>query len=123
MISPSLTPLDSGLDQLVHLHKPLLFDQRLDRGAASVMGSHVMAVIFYADEKPHLLKFLDDLRSRLISVHAAELAAVLIDRGVVVHDVDLGQIMALSDLEVVGVVGGRDLHDACAEFSVDIANT
>ena len=112
--------LDGGLNELVHLDEPLLLDQRLDGRAASVMCADIVAVVFNADKKAHLVKFLDNLRSRLISVHAAELAAVLVDGGVVVHDVDLGQVMALSDLEVVGVVGGRDLDDAGTEFPVDI---
>ena len=38
-----------GLDQLVHLYKPLLFDHRLDGRAAAVMGAYIMAVVFDPD--------------------------------------------------------------------------
>ena len=38
--------------------------------------------------------------------------------GVFVDDLDLGQVVALAGLEIVGVVRGRDLDDAGAEFGV-----
>ena len=41
--------LDSRLDQLVHLHKPLLLDQGLNGSAASVMGPYVVSVVLNAD--------------------------------------------------------------------------
>ena len=112
--------LDGGLDQLVHLDEPLFFDQGLDSRAAAVMGSDIVGIVLDTDQKAHLFQFFDDLLSGLIAVHAFELGAVFVDGGVVVHDIDLGQAMALSDLKVVGVVGGSDLDNAGTEFTVDI---
>ena len=109
-----------GFDELVHLHEPLLFDQRLDSGTAAVVCTNVVDMVFDTDQKAHLIQFFDDLRPGFISVHAAELRAILVNRGVVVHDIDLRQIVALADFEVVGVMCGCDLDDAGAEFPVDI---
>ena len=39
---------------------------------------------------------------------------------VVGHHVNFRQIVALADFEVVGIVRGRDFHDAGAEFAVDV---
>ena len=115
-----LDALDGGLDQLVHLDEPLLLDQRLDCRAAAVVCADVVAVVLDADEQTHLIEFFYDLRSCLVAVHTAELRAVLIDRRVVVHDVDLRQVVTLSDFKVVGVVCRGDLDDARTEFPVNI---
>ena len=37
---------------------------------------------------------------------------------VLVHDVDLRQVVALAGFEIVGIVGGRHLHRAGAEFGL-----
>ena len=43
------------LNQFIHFHKPLLFDHRLYRCAAAVVGSYVMGMRYYFDKKPHFL--------------------------------------------------------------------
>ena len=43
---------------------------------------------------------------------------MLMWRGLV-HDVDVGQMVALAQREVVGVVGGRDFDSAGAEVAAD----
>jgi hypothetical protein len=45
-------------------------------------------------------------------VLALELAALGVDGAAVLQDVDEGQVVALADHEIVGVVGRRDLHGA-----------
>lgn len=42
------------------------------------------------------------------------------DDGVLVHDRDGGQVVALADLEVVRIVGGRHLDGAGAELGIDV---
>ncbi len=115
-----LDAFHSGLNELVHADEPLGLDHGLDSGAAAVMGTHVVGIIFDINEKPHLVQFLDDLGSALVAVHARELAAVGINGGIVVEDVDLGEAVALSHLKVVGVVGRGDLNDTGTEFHINI---
>ena len=67
-----------------------------------------------------LLQFFYDSLSRLVAVHACVFAAIFIDRGVIVHDVDLRQVMALAYLEVIRVVSRCDLHRSGTELFVYI---
>ena len=117
---PVLHAFYGRLDQLAHLHEPLLLDQRLHRGLAAVMGSHVVGIVLDAHQKPHLVQLLHDGLPGLVTVHSGELSAVFIDGGIVVHDVDLRKVVPLSHLEVVRVMGGGDLHHAGPEFHVHI---
>jgi len=45
-------------------------------------------------------------------------AGVLVHVSVLVHDVDLRQVVPQAGLEVVGIVGRRYLHGASAEFRI-----
>ena len=116
-----LDRLDGRLCQLVHLHKPLLLDERLHCGVTAVMGSHVVGMGLYLHKVSLLLQILHHGLSGLVAVHACVFSTILlIDGGVVVHDIDLRQIVALSDLKVVGVVGRRDLHRSGSELLIHI---
>ena len=83
------------------------------------MGADIVAVRNNFHEKSHFLQILDHGFSRLIAVHA-EVFARDIDGRVIVHDADLFQVVAFSDLEVVRVVGRCDLYAAGSEFLVNI---
>ncbi len=78
------------LNQFVHLYKPLLFHKRFDGRAAPVMSSHIV------------------------------LSAVFVDRGVIVHNIYDGKIMALPYLKVVGIMARGDLYHTCSEFHIHI---
>ena len=67
-----------------------------------------------------LFKILDDRRPALQPVHAAVLAGVLVHPALVVDDADDGQIVPETELEIVGIVRGGDLHRAGAEAYLDI---
>ena len=112
--------LHGRLDQLIHFDEPLFFDQGFDGGSAAVMGADIVGIVLDADQETHFIEFLHDLLPALIPVHTGKFGAVLIDRGIVVHDIDLRKIMALSDLKVIGVVSGSDLDHAGPELAVDI---
>src|SRR5215210_7433565 len=56
----------------------------------------------------------------LFAAHADEGTAVSVYGAVWVHNVDGGQAEPFADLEVVWVVGRRDLEDAGAEAGVDV---
>ena len=107
-------------NQLIHLHKPLLFYQRLDGGLATVMGAYVMGIVFNFYKQAQLIHLFDDGFSCLVSVHALESAAVFVDGGIIVHDVDDGQVVALSYLKVVRVVCRGDFYNTGSKFHVNI---
>ena len=111
----------SRLDQFIHLHKPLLLDHRLNRCFAAVMGSHIMGIVLYFNEKPHLIQFLYDCFPCLVAIHTTELSTVFIDGRIIIQDIDLRQIMTLSDLKVVRVMGRRDLNHTGTEFHIYIS--
>ena len=117
---PGLKRVDRRLRQLLHLHEPLLLDQRLHCRTAAIMSTDRVAVRLHLHKIPLLLEIRHDGFSRLVALHACVLAALFIDGGVVVHDVDLRQVMALAHLEVVRVMRRRDLHRACTELFIYI---
>ena len=112
--------LDSRLGQLLHLHEPLLFYQRFHGGVAAVVSSNVVGVGNDLHQIALLLQILHHHLPGLVAVQPGVLAAVLIDGGVVVHNVDLRQVVALAYLEVVGVVSRRDLHRTGPELFIYI---
>ena len=113
-----------GLYQVVHFDEPLFLYHRLDNGLAAVVCADVVRIVLYANKQAHLVEFFDNLRSCRISVHARELTAVFVYRGVVVHDVDFGQVVAFADLEVVRVVRRGNLYNARSEvfFNIFVCN-
>ena len=115
-----LQRVDGRFCQFFHLHEPLLFDQRLHSRAAAVMSPHGMCVRNDFYEISLLVQFLHDRLSRLIAVHARIFPAILIDGGVVVHDIDLRQMMSLTHFKVIRVVRRSDLHCSCTELFVHI---
>lgn len=48
-----------------------------------------------------------------------EFASILIVRAIVIHQIDELQVVSLTTLEIVGVVGGRNLDGTGTEFHVD----
>ena len=88
---------------------------------AAVAVTDLVVDVLDVVEEATRVEVLDDRLAALPAVHAAVLlAGELVHVRVVGHDVDLGEAVALADEEVVGVVRGRDLHDAGAELAVDV---
>ena len=85
------------------------------------MGSHIVGIILDPYQQPHLVQFFYNGSSRLITVHAAEFAAVFIDGGIIVQYIDFRQMMALAHLKVIGVMGRRDFHNTGTKFHVHIS--
>ena len=83
------------------------------------MGPHVMGVGDHLHQKVLLLQILHHSLSCLITVHA-EIFSGNVYGGVVIHDADLFQVMALSHLKVVGIMGRCDLHTASPELLVHV---
>ena len=115
-----LQRVDRRFCQLLHFYEPLLFDERLHRRAAAVMGSNGMCVRNDFYKVSLLVQFLHDRFSRLIAVHARIFPAILINGSVIVHDVDLRKIMTLANFEVIRVMCRCNLHCSCTEFFIHI---
>ena len=84
------------------------------------MRADIVRIILDLHQEAERVQILHDALSRLIAVQTGILSAVLIDRRVVVHDIDLGQTVALADLKVIGVMCRRDLDDTRPELHIDI---
>lgn len=79
-----------------------------------------MVIILDLDESALSLKILDDSFSRLVSVHAGVFRIVVDYLCVIGQDIDNGQVMAQTDLEVVRVMRGCYLNDTGTEVYLDI---
>ena len=79
-----------------------------------------MCIILYLNQKSELIKILNYSLSCLVSVHSGIFTAVLIDSGIIVHDIDFGKVMTLTHLEIVRVVSRRYLNNTCSEFHIYI---
>ena len=108
-----------GLGQRLHAHEPLVGDPRLDDGPAAVTATDGVMVGLYSIQQVQLLESLND---RLASGYAVEAAEVLrhfiAQRRIRIEDVDLRQVVAAPDLEVIRVVSRGHLDDARPEFRV-----
>ena len=113
--------LHRRLNQLVHLHEPLLLHKGFHGGLAAVMGAYIMRIILDLHQQSKLLQLFHDGLSGLISIHALKSSAVGVDGGVIVHHIDDGKPMPSAHLKIVGVMGRGDLHHARAELPVHIS--
>ena len=117
---PVLRHLDGGLGQGLHLHKPLGGDEGLDVIVAAVAGAHIVLERLDLDQQAELFQFLHHGFAAGFARHARELAGVFVHGAIVVEYADDGQVVALGDLEVVGVVRRGHLHRAGAELEVGV---
>ena len=112
--------IDGRFCQFFHLYKPLLFDQRLYCSAAAVMGSDRVSMGNDLYKVSLLFQIFYDSLSRLIAVHSGIFSAFFIDRGIVIHNVDFFQIVALAHFKVIRVVSRRNLHSSGSELLIYI---
>ena len=106
--------------ELVDGHEPLLGQPWLERGVTAVAVHDGVVELVDVVEQTVLVEPVDDGLAALVAVHAGELTVAVHDDGVLVEDVDLRQVVGLAHGVVVGVVRGRDLHEARAEVLVDV---
>ena len=106
--------------ELVDGDEPLLGEPRLERGVATIaMHDRVLDVLDVV-EQAVLLEPCHNGLAGLVAGHTGELAVALDNDGMLVEDVDLGQVVGGAHGVVVGVVGGGHLDEAGAEVSVDV---
>ena len=87
---------------------------------AAVTMPHVMRMRFYLHEITALFEIRHDPLSRLVSIQPRIRERPFVHRSVVVHHANDFEGMSLSDLEVVGVVRGRDFHAARSEIHIHV---
>ncbi|CCX38695.1 uncharacterized protein BN452_00310 [Clostridium sp. CAG:1013] len=107
--------VNGGAGQGLHLHEPLSGHTGLHHSVAALAGTHIVLDGLDLNEVAALFQILNDLLTGIQTGHTGVLATVFVDGTVLVHHVDDGQVVALAHLEVVGVVGGGNLHHASAE--------
>lgn len=109
-----------GLGERADLDPPLQGQPRLDRRLAARAVADGVGVRTLLGDDPALgAQRADDRGTGLQTVKTLERAMHGDDR-VLVHDREIRQAVALSDLEVVRVVGRGDLDGARAELGVDV---
>ena len=84
------------------------------------MRSYIMGMRLYFHKVSLFFQIFDDRFSCFIAIHSRIFSALFIDRRIIVHDVDLRQIVAFSNLKVIRVMCRRDLHGSGSEFFVYI---
>jgi hypothetical protein len=104
----------------LNLDEPLGGEARLDDGLGAVAAADGVGVIFGGDEEALGFEIGEDALAGLVAFEARVGAAAFVDVRRVIHDVDGGEMVALADGEVVGVVSGRDFHGAGAELGVGV---
>ena len=112
--------VDRRFCKLIHLYKPLLFDQRLNGCTTTVMCSYCMHVRNNLYKVSLLIKISYDCFSRLVTIHSCVFSALLVNCCIIVHDIDFRKVMTLSYFEIVRVMCRCDLNSTCSEFFVYI---
>ena len=115
-----LRHFDGRLGQGLHLYKPLGRHQRLHVVMAAVAGADVVGKRLDLHQQAELFQLLHHGFAAGFAGHAREFAGVFVHGAVVVEHANDGQIVALGDLEVVGVVRRGHLHRAGAELQIGI---
>ena len=104
--------------QRLDLHEPLRRDQRLDDILGPFAAAQAHGVIFDFRDESELLEVRHHLLAGIEAVETGIAARFLRHAGILVNDFDLRQIVPLARFEVVGIVRGRDLYYASAEFRI-----
>ncbi len=113
-------PLNSRFGQRLHFNKPLRRDERLDDSITALAMPHRMLMIFDFQEKASPGQVFHHPPAAFITAQALVGPGILIHDAMVVHDCDLGQVMAQPHFEIVGIVGRSNLYRAGSKFAVNI---
>ena len=105
--------------ELVHVHEPLLADERLDGRAATVAGGDAVRVVLDLDQGAERAQVRGHALGGLLDLEAGVRAAGRGDAAVLADGLDGLQAVRAADVEVGEVVRRRDLEGAGAEGGVD----
>ena len=112
--------IDRRFCKLIHLDKPLLFDQWLYCCTTPVMSSYSMHMWNNFYKVSLLIQICHDCFSCLIAIHACIFSTMFIDCRIIVHDIDLRQVVTFSNFKVIRVMRWCNLHRTCSKFFVYI---
>ena len=109
---------DRRFRHLLHLYKPLRFDHRLNGCLTAVVCADAVCMRNNFYQKSQCIQVCYHGFSCLITIHACIFAAQFVNRRIVIHDIDLRQIMSLANLKVVRVVCRCDLYASGSKFFI-----
>ena len=112
----ALHRFDGAVGQRLDLDEPLLGQARLDHRPAAIALAERERVILFSNQEALFLQIGHHALARFEAVETRVRAGVLVHVRVLVHHVDLRQIVAQSGLKIVGIVRRRHLHRAGAEL-------
>ena len=118
--SSILDCLDGWFCEWLHSHPPLRLQPRFNDVFRLLTYGDFHGVILPFDIQSFLFQHFNHLVARIEALHASEVTSVAIERAVVIQNVDEVKFMCLSDLEIVGIVGGRHLDGTCTKFRIDV---
>eukprot|EP00754_Rhynchopus_humris_P043566 Rhum_TRINITY_DN3360_c0_g1::Rhum_TRINITY_DN3360_c0_g1_i1::g.10617::m.10617 len=113
-----LLQVEGALGSVLALGEPLRHQELLHNVARALAASDGHRPRLLLHEKVTLLESLDDGGTRVVALHALELA-LHADVAGLVHHADLRQLVPLTALEIVGVVRGGDLDHTSSLRHVD----
>src|SRR5260370_862245 len=108
----------AGVGGLVDGEEPLQREARLDDDTGALAEADGVGVVFDGFEEALRFEIGDDALAGGVAIEAVVGRAGEEDVGGLIEDAGAGQVVALADGEVVGVVGGRDLAGAGAELGL-----
>ena len=112
--------LERLLSERLAVHPPLRLEDWLDDVARLAADGDLHRVVLGLDVEPCVLERLDDGHTGVEPLHALELrAGVVVERAIVVEDVDELELVPHADFVVVRVVCGSDLHGTRTKGHVD----
>ncbi len=105
-----------AVGERLDLDEPLLGKTRLDDGSTAVALADGERIVLRGDQESLLLQVREHTFARHEAVEASVRTRVLVHVRVLVHHINLRQIVAQARLKVVGIVCGRHFHSARAKF-------
>ena len=111
---------DGRFGQGFHFEEPLFGNEGFHGGAAAVAMTHGVNMNFFFAAETQFFQFFQHGFAAFIAVHTGVFAAGVGHFRVEVDNFHLRKVMAEADFKVVGVMEGRDLHNAGTEGLIHI---
>ena len=110
--------LGRALRQRRDLDEPLRRKPRLNYGSAAVAFADGERVILFRHQESLFAQVFEHTLTRCKAIQPRIRPRILVHAGVVVHDVDLRQVVPQPGLKVVGIVSRRDFNRAGTELRI-----
>ena len=115
--------LGCRLCNLLHRHKPLHRQLRLDSYACTLRVAHIVGVSLGLFEQLCCLQILLNLLAALEAVYAHIHTNLIVDCAVVVEDVDSFEAILLAEHIIINIVCWGNLQGTCSELDINILVT